>query len=217
MMPNLLSRRSRKTQDSTSAREDTSLVERVKAGDEQAFTELVRKYQGRVVGLAYSVVRNTEDALDVAQETFIKAHRNIRGFRGKSSFYTWLYRITVNMAIDRDRKRKRRPTHSLEAMEERATESGEPIFPDEGESPHESAADGELESLVNEAIDTLSPRHREVVLLREVQGLSYEEIADVVGCSVGTVMSRLHYARKNLKERIRPYLGPEYQSIGEEA
>jgi RNA polymerase sigma-70 factor (ECF subfamily) len=215
-MRRLLNRKTRETEDSSSTRADLTLVDRAQEGDDEAFEELVRKYQTRVVGLAYSVVRNADDALDVAQETFIKAHRNLKGFKGKSSFYTWIYRITVNMAIDRDRKRKRRPTHSLEAIEERTTESAEPIFPDERESPHESAADSEMESMVNEAIDALSARHREVVLLREIQGMSYEEIAEVVGCSVGTVMSRLHYARKNLKDRIRPFLGPEYQSIGEE-
>lgn len=214
-MPRLLNRKSRKFNDSVAAEEDAALVQRSREGDEEAFTRLVQKYQTRVVGVAYSVVRDAEDAVDVAQEAFIKVHRNLKGFRGKSSFYTWLYRVTINLAIDRDRKRKRRRTESLEAIQERSTDTGEPVFPDEGPSPHEVAADGELSALVNEAIDSLPPRHRTVVLLRDVQGLSYQEIADVAGCSLGTVMSRLHYARRKLKERIRPFLGPGYQEEAE--
>lgn len=205
-MPRLLSRNAEGVKGSSDAAEDAAIVRQAQRGDEAAFTRLVEKYQSRVVGLAYSVVRNPEDALDVAQEAFIRVHRKLKGFRGKSSFYTWLYRVTVNLAIDRDRKRKRHPTESLEGIEERITDTAEPVFPDDGPSPRDLAADGELSVLVNDAIDSLPSRHRTVVLLREVQGLSYNEIAEVVGCSVGTVMSRLHYARQRLKERIRPYL-----------
>jgi RNA polymerase sigma-70 factor (ECF subfamily) len=214
-MPPLLNRKSSKIKGSSDVQEDEALVRRCQQGDEEAFTRIVERYQTRVVGLAYSVVRNPDDAMDVAQEAFLKVHRNLRGFRGKSSFYTWLYRVTVNLAIDRDRKRKRRRLESLEAIQERSTEAGGPVFPDEGPSPKEVAADGELEELVNEAIDSLSPRHRTVVLLRDVQGLSYQEIAEVVGCSLGTVMSRLHYARQKLKEKLRPLLGPEFQEEAE--
>jgi len=209
-MARLLNRKPRKIRESRADRDDGELIRRCVEGDDEAFAQLVRKYERRVVGLAYSVVRDPQDAMDVAQEAFIKVHRTLRGFRGKSAFYTWLYRVTVNLAIDRDRKRKRQPTESLEASQERTTDSAEPVFPDDGPTPHQATADGELGELVNRAIDSLSPRHRAVVLLRDVQGLSYQEIAEVVGCSLGTVMSRLHYARRNLQEMIRPYLGPEY-------
>lgn len=214
-MPRLLNRKSREFKGSPEAQEDAALVERSQQGDEEAFTQLVQKYQSRVVHLAYSVVRDVEDAVDVAQEAFIKVHRNLKGFRGKSSFYTWLYRVTINLAIDRGRKRKRHPTESLDAIQERSTDAAEPVFPDEGPLPREAAADTELSALVDQAIESLPSRHRTVVLLRDVQGLSYQEIAEVVGCSLGTVMSRLHYARQKLKERLRPFLGPEYQEEAE--
>lgn len=209
-MQRLLIRQRGTTKGPDPDREDSALVSRCQEGDEEAFSELVRKYQTRVVGIAFSVVRDADEAVDVAQEAFIKVHRSLRGFRGKSSFYTWLYRITVNLAIDRDRKRKRQPTESLEAIEERSS-TGEAVFAGSEPSPHEVAADGEMSEIVNRAIESLSSRHRTVILLRDVQGLSYQEIAEVVGCSLGTVMSRLHYARQYLKEKVRPYLGQGLQ------
>lgn len=197
-------------------RTDEKLVEAAQKGDSAAFEVLVRRYQSRVVSIAFSVLRNSEDAADVAQEVFLRVYRKLGGFCGKSRFYTWLFRITVNMSIDRSRSRQRKRAESLDQEDQETGENRFARIPDSDLDPREAGADSELERKIHEAIDELSPKHRQVVLLRDVQGLSYQEIAQVVRCSLGTVMSRLHYAREKLKEKVRPLLPSEAEEGGEE-
>ena len=193
---------------------DQVWVEACRKGDREAFGRLIEKYRERIINVAYSVLRDRDEAMDVSQEAFLRVHQRLGGFRGKSSFYTWLYRLTVNLAIDRQRKRKRRPAESLESIQERAREDQDSIFPDRKPGPREIASDMELAERINQAIDRLPPKHRKVILLREVQGLSYQEVADIVGCSLGTVMSRLHYARENLRKTLGPYIGRRFDEGG---
>ena len=190
-------------------RTDEELVERARKGETDAFSFLVRRYQDRVLGIAYSVLRDPDEAADAAQDVFLSVYRKLGNFHGKSKFYTWLYRISINTAIDRRRAKQRRWAESLDKENETTGEDGFSRLQDGSPGPMEKAADAEMERRIHEAIEELSPKHRQVILLRDVQGLSYQEIADVVGCNVGTVMSRLHYAREQLKQSVRPFLTAE--------
>jgi RNA polymerase sigma-70 factor (ECF subfamily) len=186
-------------------RSDRELVRASRHGDKEAFRELVERYQRKVVSVALGMVHNREDAIEIAQETFVKAFENLRNFKGDSSFYTWLYRIVVNLAIDFQRRERRRPTVGLE--DQGVGGSGEPYeLPAKEErltDPFEQAHAREIGDRVAAAVDELTPDHKAVILLREVEGLSYEEISRVMQCSKGTVMSRLHYARKKLQKKLQ--------------
>lgn len=189
-------------------RSDGDLVRAVRHGDRDAFQALVERYQRKVTAVALGMVRNREDALEIAQETFVKAFESLQSFKGDSSFYTWLYRIVVNLAIDFRRRERRRPTVPIE----------EPAGPDGDQGyrlqlkeerladPFEQAQAREIGERVAAAVDELTPDHKAVILLREVEGLSYEEISRVMQCSKGTVMSRLHYARKKLQKKLQDCL-----------
>jgi RNA polymerase sigma-70 factor (ECF subfamily) len=187
-------------------RSDRDLVRESRRGDKEAFRELVERHQRKIVSVAMGMVQNRDDALELTQETFIKAYENLEKFKGESSFYTWLYRIAVNLAIDYRRRGRRFSYVSM---------TGRPDGPDELEStlpaktlsdPYHQARVHELGGRVAEAINELTPDHKAVILLREVEGLSYEDISRVMQCSKGTVMSRLHYARKKLQEKLRDCL-----------
>jgi RNA polymerase sigma-70 factor (ECF subfamily) len=180
-------------------REDR-LIERCRAGDEQACEELVRQYQDRVFALIYRITGDAERVEDIAQEVFLRAFRSLKKFRGGSSFYTWLYRITVNTTLNALRASSRRQETSLEALD--GLEG--PVDP--GADPVEAAAHRQVARRVKEAIDQLDEQYRAIVYLREIQGLSYEEIAEVVALPVGTVKSRLFRARQNLKELLKDLL-----------
>ena len=186
---------------------DWDLVQRTREGDREAFQQLVERYQRKVAGLAIGMLRNREDALDVVQETFTKAYQNLDRFKGDSSFYTWVYRIAVNVCIDHQRREAKMPTVTTDLRD--GSDRPEPELPasvmDGGEigDPFQRARDAELAKALQEAIAELTPDHRAVILLREVDGLSYEEISRVLECPKGTVMSRLHYARRQLQERLR--------------
>lgn len=188
---------------------DSELVDLARSGDRDAARELVERYQRRVLGVVIGMVRNPADAQEVVQETFVRAFRNLHGFKGDSSFYTWLYRIAVNQAIDLQRRESRRS--SIEFDESVSVEDG-PFEPlglggkAGGENPFDAVRNRELGSKIFEAIEGLTPDHRAVILLREIEGLSYEEISDTLDCSLGTVMSRLHYARKKLQSRLKELL-----------
>jgi len=186
-------------------RTENDLLEECRRGNRAAFQELVEKYQRRIVSLALGMVHNPDDAMEIAQETFVKAYENIGNFKGESSVYTWLYRIAVNKAIDFRRRQRRqstvsfdnpRPEHEGQTFEETLQEE-RPFGPDQ------RAQAQQVGERVAEAIDELTPDHKAVILLREVEGLSYEEISRVMHCSKGTVMSRLHYARKRLQKKLR--------------
>lgn len=189
---------------------DLEWVRRIQGGDLRAFEELVRAYQDRVYRLAYSLMRNRDDAQDVAQEAFLRVHGSIKRFEGKSAFSTWIYRIVVNLCHDsRRRKNRRQGEFSIDQVSAEREESGEApmeLADEAGIDPGRQATEAELEHLVMAAIEELSDPHRTTILLREVENLSYEEIAEATEVSIGTVMSRLHYARKKLQETLAPYL-----------
>lgn len=159
---------------------------------------LVQRYQQRVVGVARALVHNPDDAVELGQETFIRAFQNLKSFEGRSSFSTWLYRIASNLAIDwRRRESRYMVAHGEEAENElRKIPSGE------GDSFRALARD-ETSRKVREALKELTAEHRQVILLREMEGLSYEEISDILSCPKGTVMSRLHYARSHLRDLLK--------------
>lgn len=180
---------------------DQDLVERCRSGDHAAFRELASKYYHKVYMVVLSILNQTEDAQDVAQETFAKAYAKIHGFRGGSSFYTWIYRIAVNLSFDARRRQKRNPVGQTETGEVEESEIGSMA----GE-PYEDLCNRTLGDKILRAIDELAPEHRAVMVLRVLEGLSYKEIGEILGCPQGTVMSRLHYARKQMQEKLSPWL-----------
>lgn len=180
---------------------DHEIVQLVVEGQQEAYKLLVERYQGRVFRVAYGLMRNREDAREVCQEAFIKAYRNLPNFRRDSSFYTWIYRITVNLGIDQKRKAYRsRETNLDEARltPDQAHHTGPRPMP----GPGQSLVRKQLAGRIGEAIASLPEDQRQVIILREVQGLSYKEIAETTGIAEGTVMSRLFYARKKLQSLL---------------
>ena len=171
-------------------------------GDRDAFRTLFERYHRRALALALGVVRHTDDALDVVQDAFIKAHKHLDKFEGNASFYTWLYRIVMNVAIDHLRKhRKVRP---VELDETRVDPEGDqPLLPRIlGGNPGQALMDKQIRSRIDQALDQLSENHRAVLVMRELEGLSYEDMAQAMSCSKGTIMSRLFHARRNMQKRL---------------
>lgn len=183
---------------------DKDLVALATKKDKEAYRVLVERYEKKALALAFEVTRTREDAEDVVQEAFVKAYLSLPSFKGDSSFYTWLYRIVYNMAIDVKRKRSRRGGDPMEYDERLGGEGteqdalGSRRFAD----PHSSLASREQLVQVQKVLDEISEEHRAVIMLREVEGCSYDEIANVLGISKGTVMSRLFYARKKLMKGL---------------
>lgn len=175
--------------------DDTVLVEEAQKGDVHAFEELVRRYRNEVFGLAYHFLRSREEAWDISQEVFIKAHRALSRFRGDSAFKTWLLRITANQCKDYLKKRRVNTVAFDDARE--AADAPSP-----GLTPAEAAGTAELGAAIEKALEALPVKHRAVFVLREYEGMSYEEMANVIGCSMGTVMSRLHHARKKMRSHL---------------
>ena len=189
----------------SSADADRLLVKRVQAGDEAAFNALVLKYQQRVLKLVSRYVRDPEEALDVAQEVFIRAYRALKGFRGDSAFYTWLYRIAVNAAKNAIGAATRNPVEGGLDVDDPELVEVQRRMTDEA-TPERLLYTEELKETINRAIEELPPELRRAILLREVKGLSYEEIAEVMGSPVGTVRSRIFRAREAVALRIKPLL-----------
>ena len=188
---------------------DAQLVERVKLGEVRAFEMLVVKYQRRIERLIGRMVRDTDLVQDIAQETFIRAYRALPQFRGDSAFYTWLYRIAVNTAKKALMDMKRDPLVSESSM--RVDDDGEETSRAEneltdGETPEALLASKQIAAAVNAAIEALSEDLRQAITLREIEGLSYGEIADVMNCPIGTVRSRIFRARDAIAARLRPLL-----------
>ncbi|MFV0574990.1 MAG: RNA polymerase sigma factor RpoE [Vibrio sp.] len=184
---------------------DQVLIERVQNGDKQAFNLLVMKYQNKVCSLISRYIKNSGDVPDVAQEAFIKAYRAIPNFRGESAFYTWLYRIAVNTAKNHIVAQSRRPPASdVEAEDAEFYESGGALK--EISNPENLTLSEELKQVVFQAIDDLPEDLKTAMTLRELDGLSYEEIADVMDCPVGTVRSRIFRAREAVEQKIRPLI-----------
>jgi RNA polymerase sigma-70 factor (ECF subfamily) len=182
-------------------RPDAELIREAQKGSHRAFEELVRRYSERAYRAAFRVVRDAQIAEDVLQEALLKAYRSLRSFESRSSFYTWLYRITVNLALDRQRRDKRGPT--LEWNDEIARDVEPRGVVNAPADPEVASQRVQIRALVAEGIQGLPDGQREVLLLREVEGLSYEEIAQSMEISKGTVMSRLHYARKKMIAFLR--------------
>jgi RNA polymerase sigma-70 factor (ECF subfamily) len=195
-----------KTAPTTESKEikESDLVARAAGGDKEAYRALVEKYQSRAFSIAYEIVQSRHDAEDIIQESFVKAYLSIGDFRGQSSFYTWFYRIVYNMAIDFKRRTNRRGGEHAEYDDRMSGENGVFAGATTGktEGPSEAIFRKEQARKIQEALNEISEEHRAVITLREVDGLSYDEIADVVGVSKGTVMSRLHYARKKLQKAL---------------
>ena len=191
---------------------DRELVDQARAGNSQAFRVLFERYHRRAYSLAYGMVHNQDDALDIVQEGFIKAHRYLNKFQGTSSFYTWFYRIVMNLSIDHIRKHRRaRHVDFNDAMahaEEDAPVGEESLLPRIlGQSPSKSLARKQMREQIAQALDELSDNHRAVMVMRELEGLSYEEMAHIMRCSKGTIMSRLFHARRNMQARLLEFMG----------
>jgi RNA polymerase sigma-70 factor (ECF subfamily) len=187
-----------------SSEPESELIRLAQEGERGAFDVLVERYQKRVYSVAYGMVNDSEHALDVTQEAFVKAYQSISSFVGRSNFYTWLYRITFNSAIDFIRREQRDKSVSYEdgAKLDDSPVSGDALLR-RLPSPDSAVRRSEIKDAVMKAVETLPEEQRAAILLREVHGLSYKEIADVLKCSKGTVMSRLHYARHKLQKLLK--------------
>ena len=183
---------------------DYDLVKRCQAGDTRAFDALVTRYRGKVYAMTYHMIQNETEAWDLSQEAFIKAWRALPRFKLDSSFYTWLYRIAHNVTYDYLRKKKIQGDGEFDdSRTEHQAAAGAETVPHAEAAPDVALNRAELGARIRDAIAQLSPDHRQVVLLREVDGMAYEEIAATIPCSLGTVMSRLFYARKKLQELLK--------------
>lgn len=185
---------------------DLSLVRRAQNNDVSAYDELVRRYQERIYATVYHMTSNHEDANDLVQETFIKAFRALKSFKGDSSFYTWVYRIAVNKTINFLKQRRNRVQMSLNDMDFNAEHDPDMVALVSERTPRRDLNLSELQEKLNTAMQKLSEHHRMVVTLHDIQGLSHEEIGKIMDCNVGTVRSRLFYARQQLQAYLSDYL-----------
>jgi len=186
--------------------QETELVKRARRGDLSAYDELVRRYQERIYATIYHMTSNHEDANDLAQESFIKAFHALKSFKGGSSFYTWVYRIAVNKTINFLKQRKNRVQMSLDDLDFNAEHDPDLVALISEKTPRREINITELQEKLNEAMQKLSESHRLVVTLHDVQGLSHEEIAKIMDCNIGTVRSRLFYARQQMQAYLSDYL-----------
>ncbi len=185
---------------------EQELVKKARHGDLAAYDQLVQRYQERIYRTLYHMTSNHEDANDLAQEAFIKGFQALKSFKGGSSFYTWVYRIAVNKTLNFLKQRKNRSHMSLNDLDFNTENNPDLVALVSDKTPRRDAALSELQEKLNEAMLTLSETHRLVVTLHDVQGLSHEEIAKIMDCNVGTVRSRLFYARQQLQGRLAGYL-----------
>ena len=185
---------------------EQELVKKARHGDLAAYDQLVQRYQERIYRTLYHMTSNHEDANDLAQEAFIKGFQALKSFKGGSSFYTWVYRIAVNKTLNFLKQRKNRSHMSLNDLDFNTENNPDLVALVSDKTPRRDAALSELQEKLNEAMLTLSETHRLVVTLHDVQGLSHEEIAKIMDCNVGTVRSRLFYARQQLQGRLVGYL-----------
>jgi len=185
---------------------EQALVRRAKDGDMAAYDELIQMYQERIYATIYHMTANHEDANDLAQDTFIKAYQALRSFKGGSSFYTWIYRIAVNKTINFLKQRRHKGHLSLNELDFHAENDPDLIALISDKTPQREVGLKELKEKLNMAMQRLSEPHRLVVTLHDVQGLAHEEIAEIMECNIGTVRSRLFYARQQLQGYLADYL-----------
>jgi len=184
---------------------DFQLIQRIQNGEQQAFTLLVRKYQNRVANILTRYVRNSGDIADVTQEVFIKVHKSLPSFRGDSAFYTWLYRITVNTAKNYLTSQGRRPPASdIDAMKADNYDGSEALK--SAESPESILRSDEIKRVIMDTIDKLPAELKAAITLRELEGMSYDEIANIEDCPIGTVRSRIFRARDAIDKQLAPLL-----------
>ena len=185
---------------------DEVLVKRAQGGDLAAYDELVRRYQERIYSTLYHMTANHEDANDLAQEAFIKAFRALKSFKGDASFFTWLYRIAVNKTINFLKQRRQRANLSLNDLDFNAEHDPDLVALISDKTPRREINLAELQERLNAAMRKLSEEHRLVVTLHDVQGLPHEQISKIMDCNVGTVRSRLFYARQQLQAYLSDFL-----------
>ncbi|HEY5298170.1 MAG TPA: sigma-70 family RNA polymerase sigma factor [Verrucomicrobiae bacterium] len=195
-----------RTESEAAPTEEMELVRRARRGDLPAYDELVKRYQERIYATIYHMTSNHDDANDLAQDAFIKAFQALKSFKGGSSFYTWLYRIAVNKTINFLKQRKNRVHMSLNDLDFNTENNPDLVALISDKNPRREAGLSELQEKLNAALLRLSEPHRLVVVLHDVQGQSHEEIAKVMDCNIGTVRSRLFYARQQLQSYLADYL-----------
>jgi len=180
--------------------DDSALIQEIKTGSGDAFQALVERYEDRVFALVHQYVKDRSECEDVAQEAFVQGFRKIGSFRGQSSFYTWLYRIAVNTATDHLKRKRRDPSVSLEALP--------PVFEETAPStaPDKALIDREFRARLSEAVEALPEPFKTVLILREFEDCTYEQMAEILECSIGTIESRLFRARQRLREKLTSYL-----------
>jgi RNA polymerase sigma-70 factor, ECF subfamily len=191
---------SNRLQRDNESEQDRRLIVRAQAGDSGAFRVLIERHQRRVFAIALGLVRDEQDAREIAQEAFLRVHKGLPQFHGGSSFFTWLYRIVTNLSIDLMRKPSRREAELHFALEVDDAESA--LLPAADADPYDVVRRGELSERIYQALEQLPPYHRGVILMREVEGMSYEEMAEAMQVSKGTIMSRLFHARKKLQRAL---------------
>ena len=200
--------------------DDHTLVQRARSGDERAFRSLVERYQKKVYAVAFGMVKDREEAMDVVQEAFVKVHKSLDSFKADATFYTWLYRITVNVCIDVIRRRGAMRSDSVEFDERIGHDLGEAnlgaVSSQLGSNPEKSVLQRELGQKIQEALEQIPEKHRAILLLRELDGLSYEELAQALEIPKGTVMSRLFHARAKVQKLLSESLGIPLPAEGEE-
>ena len=192
---------------------DAQLVKRCKRGDNQAYAKLVERYQRKVFSVALGMVKNQEDAMDITQDTFVKVHKYLGNFQGTSSFYTWLYRIAFNLCIDHIRRAGKRANTEFDERigGEKDNEDVNQFMSNRNDlSPSKVMKRKELAGIIQDGLSELPPIHQAVIIMRELEGLSYTEMADVLQVSKGTVMSRLHHARQKLRRVLGPYIDGDF-------
>jgi len=198
------------------AGDDRRLVRAAQKGDQGAFRQLVERYQRRVYQLALGMMKDADEAMDISQETFVRVHRYLPTFKGDSSFFTWTYRIAMNLCLDAQRRRNRGERIDVSEGDEAEIEAAMDPPSAALAGPQRAALNSELKDKIEDALAGLSENHRAILLLREVEGLSYEELAKVLGIRKGTVMSRLFHARLKMQKKLRESLGDEAPKGGAE-
>jgi len=204
------------------ATDDLTLVKRVKTGDQRAFKLLVERYQRKIYAVALGMVKDKEEARDISQEAFVKVYKYLDHFKGDSSFYTWLYRITVNISIDALRKKQALRGEQVELDEAVKMDTAEAnigaLGSRLGTNPQKSALRKELAEKIQQALETVPEKHRAILLLREVEGMSYEDLSRTLQIPKGTVMSRLFHARTKVQKILSEYLelGESKSGLGNE-